>query len=197
MSDGEWKPDPNRNVYGNAPEGAYAIVAPSAKVGARLGYWTQIGDGAVVPATVHLGSWSKVGHFSRIGAGVWFGDWAGVGMDCRVDAFSRLGSHEYIPSGHRRHVDGRVTRLAVEPEDAQLHFLYDHGMNAHGWNMGPQAIPMAIANEENARAKRHLLALTELLPAYLERRKAARPVGFLARLLRLSPATPIPTGERR
>lgn len=182
----EWTPDPNRNAGKDTPVGAYAIVAPSAKVAAKLGYWTKIGDGAVVPASVALGNWSIVGHFTRIGRSVKFGPWAGVGMDCVIDAFSELGSHEYIPSGHRRHSDGRVTRLEVADEDRMLHHLYDHGMNAHGWNAGPQAIPRDIADQQNERAKQQLLELSKLLPAYLERRKASRPVGFIARLLRLA-----------
>jgi carbonic anhydrase/acetyltransferase-like protein (isoleucine patch superfamily) len=153
----------------NTPEGKYAHVEPSARVGARLGFWTKIGHGVVVPRSAHLGSWTTIGHYSRIGWFVQFGPWASVGMDSRVEFGSVLGDHEYVLSGCRRTRSGKLVDLPVSDEDRLIHYHYDR---AHYHPSG--AYPL----EEYERLERDRLAaaveVARLLPDYLARKDARR-----------------------
>lgn len=168
------------------PDGAYAYVAQSAKVGARIGYWSKIGDGVVIPSTATLGNWSDVGHFSKIGHYVKFGPWASVGMDCRVQTGARLGSHEYVPSGHKRLLSGHCVPRFVDDEDRAIHRAYDRMVGRH--STGPRVIPIEQARWEDQWRQEAALEVARLLPAYLERKKASRLPSFrFLRLIRIEP----------
>lgn len=116
-------------------EGAFAEVGPGVKIGigSRIGRFTAIGPGAIIGLGSALGTWTTVGPYSRIGKAVRFGAWSSVGMNAVVDSGSHLSDYEYVPSGQRRHLSGKLTPLHVSAEDRELHALYDQWRHAdHG-----------------------------------------------------------------
>jgi hypothetical protein len=160
------------------PEGAYAYVAKSARVGTKVGYWSKIGDGAVIPSTASLGSWSDVGHFTKIGHYVEFGPWASVGMDCRVQTGVKFGSHEYVPSGHKRLLSGLCVARSVTHEDRAIHRAFDRmHMQGHG------VMSLEQGRWYDEQRNEAAMEVARLLPAYLDRKKYQRPL--IHRLLRI------------
>lgn len=166
-------------VDASSPEGRYAEVGPGVKVGIgfAIGHFTTIGPGAVVGHATRLGTWSSIGPYSQVGNAVRFGQWSRVGMDCIVDSGVRLREHEYVRSGHRRHLSGETTILPDLERFSLMHHLYDT------WKM-------AWTNEEDldyhhlaeAKAYEAGLAFSNGLRAYLEERESMPTNPFISAL---------------
>jgi hypothetical protein len=158
----------------------YARAGSDVKLSSDPGHWSKIGDGAVVGRNSNLGNWSDIGHFARVGRNVAFGPWASIGIDAVVDNGCVLGDHEYVPSGHRRHRNGKLSKLAAPSQaDAVVYRLFDR------W---ATAIPSGVYHNDTYRLleeeeKRLAMLLAAEMPAFLARRKAYRAgVGMAKRI---------------
>lgn len=153
-------------VITNAP----SRISSSAALKSEVGAFSKIGDHACVGRNSDLGPWSTIGHFARVGNNVVFGQWASVGMCATVDNGVTLGSHEHVPSGHRRTRNGQVLKLTEYYDDWAIFQLYDDAF-ASG---GPRGMSTEQARWEDEQRRRTLEQLRDALPAFLARRNVYR-----------------------